>query len=108
VKVNARGDTWADVTEGSAGGVWERLRYDWSQPQVMRLTTLDSDIWGLGSGWTYTLAARPDGGTDVDLVVARRGRNIRGRVAAGLVALAGRRVLGRDLRRTLRAIEPTG
>jgi hypothetical protein len=108
VRVNSRGDAWADVTEGSAGGVWERLRYDWSQAGVVRLSTVDSDIWAVGSGWTYTLASRPDGGTDVDLVVVRRGRNVRGRVAAGLVALAGGWLLGRDLRRTLRAVERSG
>ena len=105
LKVNARGDTWADVTEGSAGGAWERLRYDWSQPNVVRLTTVDSNIWSPGSGWTYTLAPRCDGRTDVDLIVAHRGRNAKGRVAAGLIAIFGRWVLGRDLRRTLRAIE---
>jgi hypothetical protein len=105
VKVKARGDTWAEVTEGSAGGVWESLRYDWSQPNVVRLTTLESNIWGPSSGWTYTLTPRNDGGTDIDLVVVRKGRNARGRVAAGLVAPAGTRLVGRDLRRTLEAIE---
>lgn len=105
VKVNTRGDTWADVTEGSAGGVWERLRYDWSQPNVVRLTTLDSNMWSTGSGWTYTLTPRDDGGTDIDLVVERSGRNAKGRVAAALVALTGRWLIGRDLRRTVNAIE---
>ena len=108
VKVNARGDTWADVTEGSAGGVWERLRYDWSQPNVVRLTTTDSNVWSSESGWVYTLAPRADGGTDIDLVAVRKGRNAKGRLAAGLVALAGRSLIGRDLRRSLRAIEQSG
>ncbi len=108
VKVNARGGTWADVTEGSAGGAWERLRYDWSQPNVVCLTTVDSNIWSSGSGWTYTLTPRQDGGTDVDLVVVHMGRNLKGRVAAGLIAVTGRWLLGRDLRRTLRAIEQAG
>src|SRR5438067_11261109 len=31
--VHDQGATWAEVTEGSAtGGVWQRLRYDWSVP----------------------------------------------------------------------------
>lgn len=105
VKVNAHGDTWADVTEGSAGGVWERLRYDWSQPNVVRLTTTDSNVWSAESGWVYTLTPRADGGTDIDLVLVRKGRNAKGRLAAGLVAVAGKRLTGRDLRRTLKAIE---
>ena len=105
VKVNARGDTWADVTEGSAGGVWERLRYDWSQPNVVRLTTTDSNVWSSESSWAYTLIPRDDRGTDIDLVLVRRGRNAKGCLAAGLVALTGRWLVGRDLQRTLRAIE---
>ena len=32
LKVHDQGPNEADVTEGSAG-VWERLRYDWSDPQ---------------------------------------------------------------------------
>jgi hypothetical protein len=32
LKVHQRDRTQADVTEGS-GGIWERLHYDWSDPQ---------------------------------------------------------------------------
>ena len=35
LKVHQRGRTQADVTEGS-GGIWERLHYDWSDPQPRR------------------------------------------------------------------------
>jgi hypothetical protein len=105
VTVHGRGDTWAEVTEGSAAGAWERLRYDWSQPNVVRLITLDSNIWSKGSGWVYTLTPRAEGGTDVDLVVVHEGRNTRGRLAAAGMVLAGKWILGRDLRRTLSAIE---
>jgi hypothetical protein len=108
VRVNGLGDTSADVTEGSAGGVWERLRYDWSQPNMVRLTTIDSNIWSSKSSWVYTLTSRSDGGTEIDLVVVRTGRNAKGRLAAGLVAVAGRWLIGRDLRHTLRAIERAG
>jgi hypothetical protein len=31
LKVHQQGGTQADVTEGS-GGIWERLHYDWSNP----------------------------------------------------------------------------
>ena len=31
LKVHSRGPSQADVTEGS-GGIWERLHYDWSDP----------------------------------------------------------------------------
>jgi hypothetical protein len=106
-KVHASGDTWADVTEGASVG-WERLRYDWSQPNVVRLTTTDSNVWGTGSNWVYTLTPRVDGGTDIDLVLERKGRNARGRLGAGLMAVGGKSLVGGDLRRTIKAIEQQG
>jgi hypothetical protein len=105
VTVNARGDDWADVTEGSAGGFWERLRYDWSQPNVVRLTNTGSNAWSAESNWVYTLTPRSDGGTDIDLIAVRKGRNVKGRLGAGLMAVAGKRIIGADLRNSLKAIE---
>jgi O-glycosyl hydrolase len=56
-----RGPTYADVTEGS-GGIWERLRYDWSDPNHIVLTTTDSNVWGGSSGykrlWAFTAYSR--------------------------------------------------
>jgi len=45
LKVHHRGRSEADVTEGS-GGIWERLHYDWSDPDRVVLTTTDSNVWG--------------------------------------------------------------
>ncbi len=45
------------------------------------------------------------GGTDIDLVVVRKGRSVRGRFSAALMAVTGKPILGRDLRKSLRAIE---
>src|SRR4051794_41490293 len=63
LKVHDQGPDWADVTEGK-GPAWERLRYDWSDPTRIRMTTTDSNTWGGASGHTYTLerrAQRTDG-----------------------------------------------
>jgi len=43
LKVYHRGPTDADVTEGS-GGIWERLHYDWSDPNRVVMKTTDSNI----------------------------------------------------------------
>src|SRR5712691_4254408 len=40
LKVHNLGPSQADVTEGS-GGIWERLHYDWSDPNHIVLTTTD-------------------------------------------------------------------
>ena len=53
LKVHDQGPDWADVTEGK-GPAWERLRYDWSDPNQIRMTTTDSNTWGGASGHTYT------------------------------------------------------
>ena len=79
LKVHDQGPAQADVTEGSAG-VWERLHYDWSDPNRVVMKTTDSNLWGGGSGHTYTFTRQPDGTTAVDAVVVREGKNLKGRV----------------------------
>jgi hypothetical protein len=49
MKVHSLGRTQADVTEGSRG-IWERLHYDWSDPNHVVLKTTDSNTWGAASG----------------------------------------------------------
>lgn len=104
LKVHDQGPGRADVTEGSVG-IWERLRYDWSDPHRITMTTTDSNLWGGRSGHTYTLTRRPDGTTDVDAVVVREGKNLKGRLLAILLRAGGRRILARALEKTARAIE---
>ena len=94
----------ADVTEGSRG-VWERLHYDWSDPNRVVMTTTDSNVWGGGSGHTYTLTRQPNGTTDVDVVVVREGKNLKGRLIAIAVSIIGKQFLGKELGKTIEAIE---
>jgi hypothetical protein len=104
LKVHDQGATEADVTEGS-GGVWERLHYDWSDPNRVVMTTTDSNIWGGHSGHTYTFKRNPDGTTDLDAVVVRDGKNAKGHALGAVLGLFGKRVLGKELGKTARAIE---
>ncbi len=97
----------ADAKEGS-GGVWERLEYDWSDPRHVVMKTVDSNIWGGASGHTYTLTPQPDGKTDVDVVVVRDGKNFTGKVLGAVLGAFGTRVLGKDLNKTVKAIEARG
>ena len=104
LKVHDRGPTHADVTEGS-GGVWERLHYDWSDPNRIVMTTTDSNLWGGNSGHTYTLSRQPDGKTELDAVVVRDGKNLKGRALGLVLEIFGKRVLGKELAKTVKAIE---
>jgi hypothetical protein len=104
LKVHDEGPTQADVTEGSSG-IWERLQYDWSDPNRVVMTTTDSNTWGGNSGHTYTFTPQPDGTTEVDVVVVREGKNLKGRALGGVLSIFGKRVLGGALGKTVKAIE---
>src|SRR3981081_2716399 len=104
LKVHHRGPSDADVTEGS-GGIWERLHYDWSDPNRVVLTTTDSNLWGGASGHTYTFTRRPNGTTDIDVVVVRDGKNLKGRMLGFVLGTIGRRVLEKAFENSVKAIE---
>jgi hypothetical protein len=104
LKVHQRDRTQADVTEGS-GGIWERLHYDWSDPQHVVLTTTDSNLWGGASGHTYNFTRRPDGRTDIDVVVVRDGKNLKGRLLGLVVGTVGKGVLEKAFLNSVKAIE---
>ncbi len=104
LKVHDRGPSHADVTEGS-NGIWERLHYDWSNPDLVVLTTTDSNVWGGGSGHTYSFARRSDGVTDIDVVVVRDGKNVKGWILGLVLRTIGRGVLEKAFENSVKAIE---
>ena len=104
LEVHDQGPSQADVTEGSSG-IWERLDYDWSDPNRVVLTTTDSNVWGGNSGHTYTFTQSPDGTTDIDVVVVREGKNFKGRALEIAVGIIGKPMLKKQLGKTVKAIE---
>jgi hypothetical protein len=107
LKVHRRAGAQADVTEGS-GGIWERLHYDWSDPNRVVLTTTDSNVWGGASGHTYTFTRQPNGATRIDLVVIRDGKNLMGRLLGFVLGTIGKRVLEKAFENSVKAIEARG
>jgi hypothetical protein len=104
LEVHDRGATEADVTEGS-GGIWERLRYDWTDPDVVSMKTTDSNVWGGASGHTYIFTRKSDGTTRVDAYVVREGKNLKGRLLATVLGSVGKPVLAKAFAKTVKAIE---
>jgi hypothetical protein len=104
LKVHDQGLTYADVTEGN-DSVWERLHYDWSDPNHIVLTTTDSNLWGGASGHTYTLHRRADGATTIDVRIVRDGKNLKGRLLGLMLGLVGKQVLGKAFDNSVKAIE---
>jgi hypothetical protein len=98
------GSDHADVKEGSAG-TWERLHYDWSNPEHIILTTVDSNTWGGKSGHSYTLTRNPDGTTDIDVVVVRDAKSTKGWLLVLVLKTVGRNVLSSAFAKTVKAIE---
>jgi hypothetical protein len=79
--IHRQGETWADVTEGNPwprpfGLVWERLRYDWSQPGALKGTVIDSNLFKPGSTWEIRAAPASESGSRVEIVAVR---NLTGR-----------------------------
>ena len=104
--VHDQGATWAEVTEGStAGGVWQRLRYDWSSPGVVTLDVLDGNAFGPGGRWTYRVEPDGSGGTDIDLTVVRVPCSLKGRVLDAVLGVGGGVYFAHDLRRSLRRMD---
>src|ERR1700709_592714 len=104
LEVHSIGVTEADVTEGS-GGVWERLHYDWSNPDRVVLKTTDSNVWGPASGYTYTFGRSSAGATDVDVVIVRQGKNAKGRFLALVLGSVGKGALKKSFVNSVKAIE---
>jgi hypothetical protein len=102
--VHRQGTHDADVTEGG-GGTWERLYHDWSDPNIVRIKTTDSNVFGGASGYTYTLTPQPNGTTDVDVVIVREGKNLKGHVLSGVLGTVGKNVLRKAFVHSVKAIE---
>ncbi len=104
-KVHEQGDDWAVATEGSdvMGGIWARERYDWSTPGVVRATVLDSNVFKSG---TWELRAEPTGtgGSRIHLDNNRRPKG-KGKVAALMMSVVGKKLLTSHLQQTLAILE---
>ena len=110
--VHDRGETWADVTEGNPwpvlGLVWERLRYDWSQPGVVRGTVLDSNLFEPGSTWEIRATPNADGGSRVEIIAVRHLKG-RGRLLWPFFPLGlARRDVAAYLRQFLDEVQRSG
>ncbi len=106
-RVHELGPTWAEVTEGNSIG-WEKERYEWdldtSGAGLLTIETLDSNLWGPGSGWRYELAPA-DGGTDVTVTLTRVAKSFVGTLLGVAIPLVGSRTLSKQLRAVLAKAE---
>jgi len=104
LKVHQLGRAEAEVTEGS-GGIWERLHYDWSDPNHVVLMTTDSNLWGGASGHTYNFTRHTNGTTDIDVDVVREGKNLKGKLLGFLLGTVGKGILEKAFANSVKVIE---
>ena len=83
------GPTEADVKEGSRG-IWERLHYDWSDPEPRRPDDHRLQHVGRRVGPHLHVQAAPDGTTEVELVTVRDGKNLKGRMLGLVLGTVGK------------------
>jgi hypothetical protein len=62
-------------------------------------------VFGGASGYTYTLTPQPNGTTDVDVVIVREGKNLKGRVLTAVLGTVGKNVLRKAFSNSVKAIE---
>jgi hypothetical protein len=112
LEVHDSGKTWADVTEGNPwpiGFVWERLRYDWSEPGAVKGRVIESNIFKPGSTWEIHATALDSGGSRVEIFAVRHLRGVKGWLLAPLFPLGlARRDVADYLRRFLSEVEAEG
>lgn len=102
-RVHAVGQTWAEVTEGVSYAC-SRERYDWSVPEVVTLTQLESNIAEPVGMIRYTIGAQPDGGARVVCERYRVFRGPRGRLLGTFMVLFGARILRSQFRIALNRV----
>ena len=107
--VHELGDTWADVTEGTRAGpvvVWERCRYDWSEPGFVRAVVTDSNVYGVpGSSWALRAAPAGDGSRVEMIWIREFRRTLLGKVFRFAYRRFGERSFDKYAREVLANIE---
>jgi Polyketide cyclase / dehydrase and lipid transport len=110
--VHDSGETWTDVTEGNPwpiGFVWERLRYDWSEPGAVKGRVIESNIFKPGSTWEIHATPLDNGGSRVEIFAERHLRGVKGWLLAPLFLFGlARRDVADYLGRFLTEVEAEG
>lgn len=102
-RVHVVGDDWAEVTEG-VSYAWSRERYDWSVPEVVTLTQLESNIAEPVGTIRYTISSLPSGGARIVCDRYRVFRGLRGRVLGTFLVLFGPSILRSQFRGSLKRL----
>ena len=71
---------------------------------TVTIDTLESNLWGPGSGWRYEIVPAAQG-TDLHVSLTRVPNSLKGRLVAALIPVAGPHALGKQFQSVLRRAE---
>jgi polyketide cyclase/dehydrase/lipid transport protein len=102
-KVYSVGETEAEVQEGSTKPVkvWARERYDWSDPQTITWTVLESSFSNPGSHVSMTVTPGAAAGSHVHILWDRTGSNWKGKMMVAMMKRMGPKIIGPYMKKTL-------
>jgi hypothetical protein len=88
------GETDAEIREGQDfPKLWARWRYDWSSPNSVTLTVVDSAALEPGGFMSLTATPRPGGGSSVHGQWAQTSKNLKGLASVVTMRFVGPRFL---------------
>jgi hypothetical protein len=106
-EVYSVGETSAEIKEGTklpVGTFWARERYDWSDPDTIRWTVVESNFCTPGSSVSATLHPH-DGGTLIDLHWERTGTTAVGKLATRMIGATNGKPVAASIEKALRRLE---
>jgi hypothetical protein len=109
-EVYSIGDTSADIREGTKSPgmtVWAKERYDWSDPQTVRWTVVESNFCAPGSYVAATITPRDGGGSNVHIEWNRTPTGFRGRLMARVIVMSKGKPVAASFMRAMRKLEHT-
>jgi len=106
-EVYSVGETSAEVKEGTRlpfGAVWARERYDWSDPNTIRWTVIESNFSAPGSFVSATLVSS-DGGTRVKIHWEREGTTLFHKLMMRMMVATKGKPVAQSFHKGLRKLE---
>lgn len=107
-KVYQVGETSAEIQEGSqmpGSRIWARERYDWSNPERIVWTVLESNFCAPGSNVSAAIAPRDGGGSRVHIVWNRTPTSVGGRIMTLLIVLSRGAPVAASFRMAMKRLE---
>jgi len=84
------------VTEGHWHGLGAGTLLVGRRLWLVTIDTLESNLWGPGSGWRYEQVSAAEG-TDLRVSLTRLPNSFKGKLIAALIPMVGPRALGKQL-----------